>query len=335
MGAIEEAKQGGLRYGKICEMLGMSLRRLEKWKEKGQEEPQEEAGRKRETKPYNALTHEEKEAVKEIVADSKHADESTRGLSVRLMEERKLYVSHVSIWEYERSIQANGLRGHRRNQGKRPEKPDVAFATGPNQLWGWDITKLRTTTAYVFFYLVAILDVWSRKVVGWFIDDRETSETVQRAWDLALVNENLTQVDPEKLPKSLSDRGSQMRSISTKQFFKTLGIDQLFARPRTPNDNAWTESLFSTVKMAPSYPGFFHLIQEAVAYFKVFFPWYNQEHLHTSLEMMTPEDWHSGRYVQIRDERKRIKEATFAKRRAQNLGIDSIKNKTKNAIFLD
>lgn len=107
--------------------------------------------KQRSVKPYNAMTKEEKTAVQEIVADEKHADESTRGLSVRLMEERGLYVSHVSIWEYERSIEVNGHRGFRRNQTSRPEKPDTDFAAGPNQLWSWDITKLRTEIAYVFF----------------------------------------------------------------------------------------------------------------------------------------------------------------------------------------
>lgn len=156
------------------------------------------------------MTEEEKSAVCEIVADKKHADESTRGLSVRLMEERNIYVSHVSIWAYERSIGVNGPRGHRRYQGKRPEKPDVDFASGPNQLWSWDITKLRTMMPYVFFYLVAILDTWSRKTVGWLVGEHETSHLVKQTWDMALVNEGLTQADPSEMPQSLSNRGSQM-----------------------------------------------------------------------------------------------------------------------------
>jgi len=213
-------------------------------------------------KPYNALTETETQAVREIVADKKHADESTRGLSVRLME-KDMYVSHVSIWNYQRSISVNGYRGYRRNQGKRPMKPETDFAAGPNQLWSWDITKLRTPAAYVFFYLVAILDIWSRKVVGWLVTEYERSCEVKRAWDIALSNEGLVQCGPEDLPQSLSDRGTQMRSISTNQYFKKLGISRLFARPRTPNDNAHAEALFSTVKTAPQYPGIFAVLQAA------------------------------------------------------------------------
>lgn len=286
-------------------------------------------------KPYNALTEKETHAVREIVAEKKHADESTRGLSVRLMEERDLYVSHVSIWNYQRSIKVNGHRGYRRNQGKRPEKPETGFVTGPNQLWSWDITKLRTPMAYVFFYLVAILDIWSRKVVGWLVSEHERSSDVKRAWDIALSNEGLIQCGPRELPQSLSDRGSQMRSISTTQYFKKLGIGRLFARPRTPNDNAHSEALFSTVKTAPQYPGIFSIVYAAHDYFTNFFGWYNNDHLHTALEMMTPMDWHTGRYIEIRAERERIKRETFARRRVEHLGICSIKNNTKNATLLD
>lgn len=288
-----------------------------------------------ERRPYNALTDDEKQAVRDIVADAKHADASTRELSVRLMEEKKIYVSHVSIWEYERSINVNGPRGHRRNQKERPEKPDTNFVTGINQLWSWDITKLKTTMPYVYFYLIPILDVWSRKVTGWLATDREISKEVQRAWDIALVNEGLTQADAEALPRSLSDRGTQMRSVSTMHYFNTLGVGQLFARPRTPNDNAKSESLFCTVKTAPAYPGVFHSLEDVDAYFTEFFHWYNEEHLHTSLEMMTPDDWHSGRHGMIREVRKRIKQETFARRRAHNLGLSATKNNTKYATLLD
>lgn len=152
---------------------------------------------------------------------------------------------------------------------------------------------------------------------------------------MALAREKPMQAGPEEMPKSLSDRGSQMRSIPVTQFFKKLGIDRLFARPRTPNDNAKCEALFSTVKTAPAYPGIFEAAGQAIAYFDVFFPWHNGKHLHTALEMMTPEDWHTGRYVEIRKERNRIKQETFARRRIENLGIGSIKNNTKNATFLD
>ena len=332
MNAVEEAHRDGLSYEQVAVKLGMNRRRLERWKqEKETGEP-----KVRIVKPYNAMTAEEKEAVKNMVANEKHADESTRGLSVRLMEEHGMYVSHVSIWEYERSIGASGPRGHRKNQRRiGPLKPDTGFVTGPNQLWSWDFTKLRTPKAYVFFYLIALLDFFSRKVVGWLVSDHETSETAKRAWDIALVNEGLTQAGPDEMPKSLSDRGSQMRSTSTAQFFKTLGIDRLLARPRTPNDNPQVESLFSTVKTAPQYPGYFETVKQAREYFGVFFSWYNEVHLHTALEMMTPNDWHFGRHVQIRDERMKIKQETFARRRSLNLGLCSIKNNTKNATLLD
>lgn len=138
----------------------------------------------------------------------------------------------------------------------------------------------------------------------------------QSLWDQGLLQENLLELPTEKLPKSLSDRGSQMRSHSTQEFFKKLGIDQHYSRPRTPNDNPQIESLFSTVKNCPDYPGQFELIEEARKYFEQFFSWYNHEHYHTSLNMITPHDAHEGRASAILAERERIKQETMDKRAA-------------------
>ena len=139
-------------------------------------------------------------------------------------------------------------------------------------------------------------DVSRRSVCGWHVSDRETSAEGQRAWDRAVLAEG---VPAERMPRSLSDRGAQTRSKSTATFFQDLGVAQLFARPRTPNNNPFVESLFATVKTASPYPGIFTTIAEAIAYFTRFFTWDNGEHLHTRIGMVTPSQKDSREAVRI------------------------------------
>lgn len=220
------------------------------------------------------------------------------------------------MWEHQREHGLAGHRGPKRNRGRRRgEKPDTDWVEGPRQLWSWDSTKLRTGLKGRFWFLYVVLDQWSRKVVGWRVSDREDSETAQTVWDQALLAEGL---GDGPMPKSLSDRGSQMRSRSTREFFQELGVAQLFARPRTPNDNPYVESLFGTVKTHPEYPGFFETVEEARKYFEKFFAWYNNEHLHTRIGMVTPAQKHSGESVRIQAEREAIRARTLTARRVAN-----------------
>jgi len=172
---------------------------------------------------------------------------------------------------------------------------------------------MKTTTKYMSYYLYVLLDWYSRKVIAWHISEYLSSGEAQTLWDKGILAEGLK---GEELPRSLCDRGSQMRSTSTKAFFMTLGVHQYFSRPRTPNDNPQIEAFFSTVKNFPEYPGRFSSIKEAEEYFEKFFNWYNTEHYHTGIGMVTPQDRHTGRDIEIIKERERIKQNTFKARRA-------------------
>lgn len=316
---IEESMNNGMTMEAACNVVGINTRRLKRWKKRARTQDYDRHKKPKNIRPINALTPEEKEIIKKAVASEKWADMNCRELSVRIMEEHGVYVSHMAIWEYQRRLGISGHRGKRRNRGnKRPPAPDTSFVKGPNQLWSWDITKIRTGMKYVFWYLYVVLDWYSRKVVGWHLSERENSHEAQIAWDNAILSECVMENNTETMPRSLSDRGSQMRSKSTRDFFKELGIEPLFARPRTPNDNAQIESLFATTKTHPDYPGYFEMIEKGTEYFKEFFRWYNEEHLHTRIGMVTPEQRHSGEWVEIQEERDRIKATTFAARRKYN-----------------
>jgi putative transposase len=154
-----------------------------------------------------------------------------------------------------------------------------------------DFTKVPTEISHQCWYLVAVEDQYSRKAVGWTMGARAITELAKAAWDAALLAEGLPAA---QMPFSPSDRGPQMRPRAMREFFQDLGVARLFARPRTPNDNPSIESLFSTVKTHPAYPEAFLTIEAARVYFEWFFHWYNHEHLHTRIGMVTPHQKHSG-----------------------------------------
>ncbi len=316
MELVSEAVRSGLTREHACRVLGLTDRRFRIWQARARRGDYERHAKPPTFRPYNALRPEEEAAIERVVARGEWADLSCQELSVKVMETEGVYVSHMAIWQYEKRHGLAGHRGKRRACGRRRgEAPDTSWVKGPNQLWAWDITKLRMGVPYRFWYLYVVLDQWSRKVVGWLVSDRQTSAESQRTWDMALLAEGLKD---GPMPTSLSDRGTQMRARATREFFQDLGVGQLFSRPRTPNDNPYVESFFSTVKTAPAYPGWFTSVEDAVSYFERFFAWYNFEHLHTRIGLVTPNSKHDGTWERILAEREAIKARTFAKRRAVN-----------------
>ena len=315
--AIEEAVTAGLTARAACAAVELSERRFRRWQVRAQAGDYARHRKPAEVRPVNALTPEEHDAIRAAVAKAEWADLSCRELSIKILETQERYMSHVAMWEYER---ARGLAGHRRKRrlmGRhRGAAPDTSFVQGPNHLWTWDFTRVPTGIPHQCWYLVAVEDQYSRKVMGWAIGARATTELAKAAWDVALLAEGLSVA---QMPFSLSDRGPQMRSHSMREFFQELGVARLFARPRTPNDNPYIESLFSTVKTHPAYPEAFPTLEVARRYFEQFFHWYNTEHLHTRIGMVTPSQKHSGEWRAILADRERIKAKSFAARRAYHV----------------
>lgn len=315
---LQEAKGKGLAFERSCAVLGLCPRTVERWKNL----TEKKARLPRRT--FNALMPREIDLVKTLIRQASFADYSVRELSIAALEDYGIYVSPVTFWQYQKNADCNGPRRGMRKPRGRGNKPDVSWVTGPNQAWSWDITHLPTGRAWEYWYLYALEDVFSRKVVAWLITDSLASEEVRSLWDQGLLNENLLMKPHTAWPVSLSDRGTQMRSHSTARYFMKLGVAQLFARPRTPNDNPQIEALFSVVKTEPEYPGAFSMIRDAVAYFSKFFDWYNNVHLHTSLNMIPPSKVHSGEGEEILEARRKTSEQTIERRRKYfETGIDS------------
>jgi putative transposase len=311
---IVEAKAQGLPEQRACQVLRVAPRSLQRWRRPATPRPAE--ARPAPARPHNALLREEAAAVVSVIRSPVHADQSCRELALSLENSREsaFSVSHVTLWRYQAALGCNGPRGRQVSRRHGPA-PDTDWVSGPNQLWDHDVTVLRTPERLVFLYLYSLLDHFSRKAVAWLIHPTFCSEQVQALWDQGLVNEGLLDQPQVTWPQSLSDRGAQMRSRATREYFRKLGITPNFSRPRTPNDNPIIEAHFGTVKGHPIYPGYFADQAAACHYFTGFYAWYNQTHPLTTLNMLTPQQVHTGQAATVLAVREARKVETLANRR--------------------
>jgi len=254
----------------------------------------------------HAIMPTEREAVIEYVGREETVDYSLQMLALKGAEEGLFCMSATSVRTilHEESLGGDRTGRKRRVARVKPNRPEEL--TGPNQCWCWDISYLKTDILRVFWYLYVMLDEWSRKVVAWQVSRSLCAEEALALIDSSVIAENLLAVPEERLPVVVNDRGSQMRAKEVKQMFADLGLTQLFARPRTPNDNPFVEALFGTVKTAPAYPGWFPSNDGKIVtdYFHRYFTWYNYEHYHSRIGYVTPVRKHMGQAEEIIQQRK-------------------------------
>ena len=205
-----------------------------------------------------------------------------------------------SIRTMYRILNENKAVRERRNQLRHPEykKPEL-LATGPNQLWSWDITKLKGHRKWTYYYLYVILDVFSRRVVGWMVSERESATLANHLIKEACQKH---EIEPEQLTIH-ADRGSAMRSKAVAFLLADLGITKTHSRPHVSNDNPYSEAQFKTLKYHPTFPKSFGCIEDARAFLQEFFTWYNEEHHHTGIGLMTPNQVHYGQAQAIYETR--------------------------------
>lgn len=201
------------------------------------------------------------------------------------------------------------MRGKKRERKARPVASHVA--TGPNQVWSWDISYLRYSVRGKYYYLCMFMDVWSRKSVGWRVEEREDSELAARTMDAICRNQG---IDASKIVLH-SDNGSPMTGSMMRAKLEELGVTQSLSRPRVSNDNAFSESLFGTMKSHPGYPDKpFGRIEQARTWVEKFVIWLNTEHRHSGISFVTPNQRHEGRQESIFSDR----EDTYRNARAKH-----------------
>ena len=315
--AVAEARRAGATVAQASRVLKLSRTRLYRWLEgKGMEEV---AVADLFDRPPVAkvvghrITEVEREAILGIAREEEHADLRHRKLAHMLGRLKKVFVSESTVL---RVLKKEGLIAPPvPRQKPKKQKPEVKV-DGPNQVWRWDISYVPVGTT--FWYLIAILDQYSRKIVGWGFFPQATQAEMKGVWDQSLSSEGLLETERKKMPQAVSDRGPQMKARSMKAFFKDLGIGQLFCRPHTPDDNAEMESFFATLKCERLYRGTYKDAFLAEADIADFIAYYNNGRLHQGIGFVTPQERHEGRDQKLRQERLRGLQAARLVRFVQN-----------------
>jgi transposase InsO family protein len=256
--------------------------------------------------PARALNAEERTTVRELLNSERFVDQSPSEVYATLLDEG---VYHCSIRTMYRILAEHGEVQERRNQLRHPAytKPEL-LATGPNQLWSWDITKLRGPATWQYYYLYVILDVFSRYVVGWRLADYESAELAQ-----PLIAESCRKQGIARDQLTLhADRGAAMVAKSLAQFLSDLGVDKSHSRPHTPDDNPFSEAQFKTMKYRPDYPQRFASKDQTLAWARDFFPRYNNQHHHLALGLLTPAMVHFGQTQTVLAQRQATLDLAYA-----------------------
>jgi len=296
---VDEAVAAGARRHKACELLGLDVRTLQRWRTKGIGTDQR-AGPK--TPPKNKLSPEEIEAIRALVNSEEYRDLSPKQI-VPLLADKGIYLaSESSIYRILRQLGQMTHRGPAKAP-TRHHRPTAYMANGPRQVWSWDITYLRSNVLGKFYYLYMIVDVWSRKIVGWEVYEAESQEYASWLIDAACEAEG-TLRDGLVLH---ADNGGPMKGATMVATLQRLGVMASSSRPRVSDDNAYSEALFRTLKYRAEFPrGGFSSLEAARIWIEGFVAWYNTEHRHSAICYVTPEQRHSGQDKEILINREKL-----------------------------
>ena len=314
---IKTSQQQGVSVRRSCLILAIEHRRIIRWQYRvGQGQslanlvpgPQE---------PLHRMLPEEIDQIIAMAKSQEYVDLSHRIMAVTAWDKGLFQASFSTVYRVlkeQNLMTARGPGGSHNGNSKAPVRKEL---TGPNQRWCWDISYLMTFQKGVYLYLYLLLDEWSRKAIQWRIAWQQTAEESRLLLEGGLVEQHILDLPEDQRPELINDRGRQMKAKSIRRLCEDHAMPQLFARPRTPNDNPFIESAFSTVKRAPQYPGSFLDDDQALTYFARYFTWYDTEHYHSGIDYVTPQQAHQGHRQKIVDQR-RVKLLSQQRRRRED-----------------
>ncbi len=247
----------------------------------------------------------ERTEIRAVLCSDRFGDLAPAQIYATLLDEGTYLCSERTMYRvlHEHDLVRERRRGHRR----RGHAPPRVQATGPNQAWSWDISRLRGPRPRSWFYLYVVLDIFSRKIVAWSIDTIESDKVAKRLISRACEREG---IDPDELVLH-SDRGAQMTSTTVAELLEGLGVTRSLSRPRTSNDNPYSEANFKTVKYRPDYPDRFEDLDEARSWMRRFARWYNYDHYHSGIAYLHPIDVHAGTAAEVVAARQAVLNAAY------------------------
>jgi putative transposase len=287
---LDEAVANKARRAMACEAMGISPRMQERWRSLEREGKNQDRRYGPNTEPANKMSASERKEILRMINTPRFRDMSPNQI-VPLLADLGIYIGSEST--IHRVMREEKLLTHR-GRAKAPQRrgPNAHLATGPNQVWSWDITYLKSPVRGIFFYLYLIMDVWSRKIVGWEVNEAESAELAAELFTTTCL---AMAIDPDGIVLH-ADNGGPMKGATMVATLEKLGVLASWSRPSVSNDNPYSEALFKTIKYRPDYPhGPFANVEEARRWIAVFVLWYNTEHLHSGIRFITPDDRHFGR----------------------------------------
>ena len=306
---IEEACTSGARLNKACEVVGLSSRTIQRYRRHGKIIPDGRKAAAAGRVPANRLRTEERAAILETANEAQYAHLPPSQIVPDLADKGIYLASESSFYRILRAAKQLANRGRAKAPSRK--RPEAFEATAANQIWSWDITYLSTTIKGLYFYLYLIMDVYSRKIVGWEVYAEESAEHAASIFRKAYLREG---VAGDSLVLH-SDNGSPMKGATMLGTLQKLGVTPSFSRPSVSNDNPYSESLFKTMKYRPSFPEKpFDTLEEARKWVTGFQKWYNEDHRHSAIKFVTPGQRHRGEDIEILRERAVLYKAAKAKR---------------------
>ena len=295
-GLIDHACAAGARKASACGLLGLSARTLQRWTTTARGDGRHGVARG----AHNALCAAERAVILQTMNRPEFADLPPSQIVPRLADQGCYLASESTLYRVLRA--ADQLRHRHAARPKQTARPRALKAIGPNQIYSWDITYLPSQLRGVFFYCYLVLDIFSRKIVGWHVDESERSEQAALLLQEIAQREGLA---PGQVVLH-SDNGGPMKGVTMLAMLQQLGVMPSFSRPGVSDDNPYSEALFRTVKYVPTYPGCFESVQHARTYMETFTHWYNHTHYHSGINFVTPAQRHDGDDRQVLAQRKEV-----------------------------
>lgn len=300
-GLIDEAVASGARRARACAALGISARTVQRWGAGERRGEPCDMRRGPNCEPHNKLSAFERKRVLETVNSPRFRDLPPSQIVPLLADEGRYLASEATMYRIMREESLLAHRGSAKPLERRG--PNAHTATAADQVWSWDITYLKTPVRGVFNYLYLIMDVWSRRIVGWGVYDVELADLAAGLFRRTCRERG---VRSEGIVLH-SDNGGPMKGATMVATLEKLGVLASFSRPGVSNDNPFSEALFRTLKYCPEYPrGGFADLDSARRWVARFVEWYNTVHLHSGIGFVTPEDRHTGRDIAILGNRRQV-----------------------------